>query len=251
MSSEKDSFSRFVAISVAFHVAVLVLLTVKVLFFPSQAPEHKSAVRIDVVALPEKQVEKPKIAKKAPMVETPKPMPMPMPKPMVAKAPKPMPKPKPKPKPKKKTVHLEKKKKETKEEQNSAIARLKALQKLKDNESKPIPKEKKGNSISKGNALTGLEKLHHESYLDDLDQHIRSYWNLPEWLANGNFKAKVLLKINRNGGIQEKLFVLKSGNELFDSQVVSTLEKANPFPAPPSNLVDFFATKGVEIRFPE
>ena len=254
MKVKKDAFYRFLYLSVAFHLSIFTVLTVKILFFPGESPDYTQAVRIDVVALPEKNVEPPK---PEPAEKTPEPVKEPEP-------PKPEPKPEPpKPKPKKivkKPKPLVPKKKAPKkpkpvekveDEQNSALARLKALQKLKDQKKKDQPQEFKGNQISKGNSLTGLAKLHHESYLDDLDSHIRSFWNLPEWLANGNLKARIMLQIGKNGDIQGKTFVMKSGNDLFDQHVVTTLEKANPLPAPPANLVDFYATKGVEIRFPE
>ena len=245
MNKQRDPFLNFIFLSIGFHVFILMVLTVKVLFFPSDMPDYKQAVRIDVVALPEKQTAPPQPVVKKPMPVEKKQVKKPTPK-------KPKPKP-PKPKPKK--VVLKKTKvKKVKEEQDSAIARLRALQKLKEQNKKPeaaLAKEYKGNAVSKGNSLVGLEKLHHESYLDELDGHIRNFWNLPEWLASGNLKASVLLLINRNGAITGKSFIMKSGNDLFDQHVFSTLEKASPLPAPPAKLIDFYATKGVEIRFPE
>ena len=241
MNKKRDSFKDFLFLSAGFHIVIFVVLTVKILIFPTEIPEHKSAVRIDVVALPEKN-------------PTPKPAPQPVKKQPTPVAKKQPPKPKaPKKKPKKKKKIVKKKKpslKKVKEEQSSALARLKALQKI--NKSKNEKENQfKGNNLSKGNSLTGLEKLHHESYQGELETHIRSHWNLPEWLANGNFKATVLIKINRNGGILAKLFVLKSGNELFDHQVKTTLEKANPLPAPPNNLASYYANKGIKVNFPE
>lgn len=256
MTTQKDSFSKFITLSVAFHAAILTMLTVKILFFPSTVQQHQQAVRVDVVALPEKNVEPPKPEPKKTEAVTQKEISKPEPQPQKPKPPKPESKPKvakekPKPIPKKKSPKKKKPDKKVQEEQNSAIARLKAMQKLKEQQEKTKKQEYKGNLLSKGNSLTGLSKLHHDSYLDELDSHIRSFWNLPEWLANGNFKARVLLLINKDGGIQGKSFVMKSGNDLFDQHVFNTLDKASPLPPPPLNLVDFYATKGVEIRFPE
>ena len=250
MIKKEDPYFKYLIISMAFHLAIFLVLTVKILFFPSELQEHKQAVRIDVVALPEKQIEQPKPVtqkKPEPVKKKPEPpKPKPKPKKVVKK------KPPPKPKPKKVALKKKKETKKIKEEQNSAIARLKALQKIKNKEKEQEqPKEFKGNQISKGNSLSGMAKLHHDSYLDELDNHVRSFWNLPEWLANGNLKARVLLQINKNGGINSKSFLSKSGNDLFDQHVMGTLEKASPFPAPPSSLIDFYATKGVELRFPE
>ncbi|MCB0379060.1 MAG: TonB C-terminal domain-containing protein, partial [Bdellovibrionales bacterium] len=144
--------------------------------------------------------------------------------------------------------------KKVKEEQDSALARLRAMQKLKEKKEAEEETQKvefKGNALSQGNSLTGLEKLKHESYLGDLDAHIKNFWNLPEWLASDNLSARVLLLIRKDGVIIKKSFVLKSGNTLFDQHVLGTLDKASPLPAPPDDLVNFFETKGVEVRFPE
>jgi TonB family protein len=208
-----------------------------------------------VVALPEKdQGLKPPAAAPAPAPVSEKEAP-------VTPPPVEKPLPKPKPKPEAKKVFSEKKKplpdkKEVKEEQNSALARLRAMQKLKEMQKAKAATESqnsdfKGNQLSSGNSLSGLEKLHHNNYLDELDGHIRTHWNLPEWLANGNFKASVILRIDKRGSIIDKKFVMRSGNELFDQQVMGTLEKANPLPPPPEDLVQFYSSRGVEIRFPE
>lgn len=248
MNKNKDSFSHYLYISIGFHVCILIALTVRILFFPSEVPVSTQSVRIDVVALPDKVMEE----STAPKVEAPKPV-----KEKQAKVEKPVETVKPKPAPEKpKIISLEKKPSKKKEavedEQNSAIARLKAMQKLKDKQAKePKEEEFKGNEVNKGNSLTGLHKIQERTYVGELERHIRSFWNLPEWLANGNLNARVLLLINKNGGISNKSFILKSGNDLFDEHVLGTLEKASPLPPPPADLVDNFATKGIEIGFPE
>ena len=48
-----------------------------------------------------------------------------------------------------------------------------------------------------------------------------------------------------------KRFLSASGNGNFDEHVMGTINKAAPFPPPPNDLIDFFASKGLEIRFPE
>lgn len=247
----KDTFLYFIYLSIGLHVAILGALTIKMTFFPSEALEYQRSVRVDVVALPEKTKEKPKVAQKKPEpVKEKKPEPKPKPKPVAKK-------PKKKPKPKKKKISLEKKKKEkkkVKDEQQNALDRLKAMQDLKKRKKKkeePKP-EFKGNQISKGFSPDGgLPKLHHQAYLEELDSHIRSFWSLPEWLNNDQLSARVLLMINRSGGIVGKSFILKSGNDLFDQHVFATLDKASPFPAPPTSLVNSYETQGIEIRFPE
>jgi outer membrane biosynthesis protein TonB len=262
MKQNKDPFLNFILLSIGFHGVILLALTVKLVFFPGKAPEYKQAVRVDIVALPEKQVNpvRPAPAKtevKKPQPEKPKPKP---------KKPKPKPKPKPKkpkPKPPKAKAKVKPKatvkkieNKKVQDEQDAALERLKALQKMKEKESEqqtedPIQKiEYKGNQLSKGNSLTGMESLKHNTYIDKLKPHIKAHWSLPEWLANANLEALVLIKINRAGGIINKVFLEKSGNENFDEYVMGTLEKALPLPPPPSGLVDYYQSQGVKVSFP-
>lgn len=245
MINSKDPFSKFILISLGFHGIILVALTVKVMFFPADDVDFKEAVRIDVVALPEKVKDQPKPPKVEPMPmvvakkDPPKPMPM-KPKPMKPKPMKPMP-----------MVIAKKPVKKLKDQQNSALDRLKqqqSINKLKEQAKKPI--EYKGNAISKGDGLEGIEKLKDTSYRADLQRHIKGHWNLPEWLANANLEAKIRVKIGRRGEIIAKVFVEKSGNDVFDQQVLTALDESNPLPPPPSSMLTYYATKGARIAFP-
>ena len=248
MKGERDRFSNFIGLSTVFHLGIFVLFMVKVFVFPSEIPIHQRSLRVDVVALPEKQLgQKQKASGEQKTIVGTKPQ---RTKPEKTDSKKTVEKPK-----KMKSSKLHSKKKESfKSKQSSAVDRLKAIKKM---EKGREPKEEsgkkkyKGNLLNRAQSLGGLEKLHHESYLDQLDYHIRSHWSLPGWLANSRLKARVLLLIDKNGMILNKSFVLKSGNDDFDQYVFRTLEKANPLPSPPDDLVDFYSTRGVELRFPE
>jgi len=273
LPEEKDPYKQYILYSVGAHVALFILFTVKVVFFPSENLDYDKVVRVDMVALPDKVSKPPPIkdpeedVAKEPEEDIPPPAAEEPPKPEPEK-PKPIPEePKPEPKPKKVKEEPKPKKEKPKkpeekpvkppkekpaEEQNSAIARLKAMKNLRDKKAAAQKKfEYKGNEISKGSSLTGIQKLHHNSYLSDLDAHIKRYWNLPQWLANGSDKATVLLKISKSGKIKQMQFLSPSGNELFDEHVSGTLKKAEPLPSPPADLVSFFENKGVEVRFPD
>ncbi len=248
MKKSKDSFFSFILLSLGFHGIILAFLTLKILFFPGEIPEHIDAIRVDVVALPEKQTTPPPPAPEKPEPKKSEPK-KPKPEPKKPKPKKPEPKkPKPKPKPKQPDV------KKVLDEQDSAITRLKALQKLKEkNKEKDDPIQKieyKGNQLSKGNSLTGMQTLKDNNYTDKLQPHIKAYWSLPEWLANANLNALVLIKIDKRGGVISKTFLSKSGNENFDEYVMGTIEKAIPLPPPPQSLVDLYQTRGVKIAFP-
>ena len=239
MKDQRDHFSNFIGLSTVFHLGIFVLFMVRVFVFPSEIPINQRSLRVDVVALPEKQMGRKQKASGKQKTRSQK-----------TKSKKTVEKPK-----NLKNSKLHSKKKESfKNKQSSAIDRLKAIKKMeKERELKEQSgkKEYKGNLLNRTQSLGGLEKLHHESYLDQLDDHIRSHWSLPGWLANSKLKARVLLLIDKNGMILNKSFVLQSGNDDFDQYIFRTLEKANPLPSPPDDLVDFYSTRGVELRFPE
>ena len=237
MNSGQDSFSKFIWISLAFHGVIFLLLVIRVVFFPQEDLAFEPAVRIDMVALPEKQ--SPKTPPKPPQKEKKT-------RKVVIKEKKPK---EPKKKLEKKKASSSKKALEDKKRQKAqetALERLKALQKQKQKK----PPEYKGNALSEGSQLVGLEKLHHESYHGELQSYIKSHWNLPEWLASASLEARVRIKIGKNGEIREKVFMEKSGNEVFDQQVLAALDQSNPLPPPPLKLRSYYATQGVYFQFP-
>ncbi len=243
----QDEFQRNVLLSILFHVILFALLVVRTVFFPSEPIQYERAIRVDLVALPDKvQTQQP-----AP------PRPQSTPAPVVEKKPEPPP-PKPKPPPPEKPkVDLSKKRvDQAKRQQEQALERLQALERVKQQQAQrpeppPQPVEYKGNVLSPGTALTGLNKLQHEAYIDEIDSHVKRHWNLPEWLANGNFRAHVVIKINHRGFVTSIEFRVSSGNSIFDERVVATIQQASPFPEPPQKFVDILEVNGIELRFPD
>ena len=126
----KASDKKYLLLSIGLHAALLVLLTVKVYFFPSERPQFIKAVRVDLVALPDKDPEEgPQGVEKPPAEAGKKPEPpkpkkeetVKLPSEKTAKAAKEK---KPKEPPKKEET---KEDKSVKEKQNEALKRLQAL----------------------------------------------------------------------------------------------------------------------------
>lgn len=240
LKSYDDRFSKNIGYSAIGHVALILMFTVKVFFFPDSSDLQQSAVRVDLVALPDKiqepqappkqEAEPPPPAKKHPVVQKEKPV-------------------------EEKTVVLKPKKDNTKK-QEEALKRLKQMQALEDIE-KDVKKEKavavtyKGNQVSKGSDLRGLSLLQHESYVSDVERHIRRYWVIPQWLANKNLRTKVRVKFDDSGAVTSRDIVQSSGNPSFDQAVLETLEKASPVPKPPEKLQRVLAYEGILVGFPE
>src|SRR5690606_23938914 len=113
------------------------------------------------------------------------------------------------------------------------------------------PEVIKGNVLSVGTSLRGLNKLQFDQYIGSLDVHVKNNWSLPEWMLAQNFRAEVYIRIDRNGQLIERKLRVKSGNSEFDQRVMDALEKSNPFPPPPEKFIDLVGIQGITFAFPE
>ncbi len=226
--------------SLGVHIAVIIIFTVKTVFFPSVDMTYQSAVKVDIIALPDKI----DLDKLPPPVELKEPE---------AKAPPVTPEKKAETK-EPDTISLKKK--------NAKMKALEALEKIKQEEEKEkltsAASQKKegtfkykGNILSPGTELTGLNKLQHEQYIVNLDRHIKQHWTLPEWLAKKDYRAQVRVKIDNRGLIISKQLVKSSGNSSYDDIVMTTIDKASPFPPPPDKFTAIVSINGILIGFPE
>lgn len=249
----KNALSPGVIFSFCVHSTLLSMFLFKAAFFPSEQLAYETAVRVDLVALPDKvqpdlaEPTKPEEAK-APEVPTP-----PTPAPVVEKKPEPLPQ---KTVPDQDAVKLQK---DLKKKQSSALDKLKAMEaldKIKDDVKKDQMKKStnapvKGNILSPGTSLTGLNKVQEQSYLNRLDAHIKANWALPQWLAKKNFRAQVRVQFDESGKVISRQIVKSSGNPTYDEMALDTIDKSIPFPEPPEKFTSIFKVDGVLIGFPE
>ncbi|MFN7904118.1 MAG: energy transducer TonB [Pseudobdellovibrionaceae bacterium] len=247
----ETSTSQGLGTAILFHGLVVLIFTVKFIFFPESALILESAIRVDIVGLPDKISDIPltppapaQTAAAPPKIETPPPAATP------AVAPPKMPD---------KTkmddaINLDK----TKSKQNEALDRLKKLnaidqiKKSLENESRNSAKAAapvKGNVISAGSSLTGINKLQHDQYRGLLNEHVKQNWTAPEWLSNKKLKTQVLAKFDQAGILLEKKILLSSGNAEFDTLAMTALERSVPLPEPPEKFVDVVKYNGVVIEF--
>jgi TonB family protein len=253
-----DGFRRFVGMSVGLHLTLLALLTIKAVFYPAEPIQPERAIRVDMVGLPDKIKNLPPPLKE-PLKEDAKPDPV---KQETAKPEPPKPKkiamPDKPAKPEPDKVNLEK----TKQAQDSALKRLEALKKIesmmKDEAPKAAAKNAfakpavvKGNEVSPGSALTGIARLENDSYLTTLDEHVKKYWDLPNFLANARLSASVVVFVDERGHVLKKQLVRSSGNQIFDQTVLTSIERASPFPPPPRRLANLFMVDGIQLGFPD
>ncbi|WP_374034533.1 TonB family protein [Bdellovibrio bacteriovorus] len=274
-----EQVTRGIGISFALHALIISIFTLKTVFFDPEPIDFSQAVRVDMVGLPDK-VEPKDLA--PPAKENPKPA---LPDKEVAKEPvkeKPPEKasekvaekktpPKPEPvklppaKAKEEGINLEK----VKSQQQNALDKLKAmaaLEKIKEDVAEDRKKAAaaagtgkaatgsapvKGNVLSPGTSLTGIAKLQNDNYISDLDRHIKQNWTIPEWLAKRDYKAQVRVFVDSRGNILGRKIVKSSGNPSYDEEVLATIDRSAPFPAPPEKLIAVFSVDGILIGFPE
>lgn len=251
-------------VSIGLHIALVAFFTVRAVFFAPESINFESAVRVDMVALPDKLTPD--------QLTPPGPQAAPEKKPAEKPIEKPAPKPEPKPAvktpkaPDPEAVNLAKK-----EKQKAALDKLKAMSAMdalkeeveKENKKKAAEAaaaaakaasattKVKGNVLSAGTELTGLSKLQHDNYLASLDQQIKKNWILPQWLAKKQLRAQVRVKIDEKGHVISREIALSSGNSSYDDLALDTIDQSSPFPPPPEKFVSILEVNGLLIGFPE
>lgn len=250
VSETTDIKSALVKSAVA-HVVLILVLTVRAYIFPTEPLRLESAIRVDIVGLPEKAavlplpVEEPKPEAAAPPAPTTKELP-----PVVKEAPK-----------KTEPVVLKPTKpdpKQQKKDQSAALKRLEAMARLDRqarneaaskalNDAKEAQAAVRGNQLSKGNSLSGLTRLDHAKYLDELEARIKGQWRPPKFLATAKLRVRVVVLIDSSGSIIKKSIVQSSGNGVFDESALAAIDGAQPLSPPPESLQGILANQGVEL----
>ncbi len=241
-----ERLSKPLVISSSLHLAVAALIFLRAVFMPSEPIDLRSAIRVDIVGLPQKMEDLPAAAAPAPSppreevkVETKS-------NPVEAK---------PEPKSKAPSVPV-KSAQEIRKSQSDALKKLKqmsATERIK----KELEAERRaagpvaGAEKSEGDALRGIPKLDYDRYSTVLRERVHSNWQVPQWLTEANFKARIKIYIDESGFVIKKEFVLPSGNEAFDATVLEALERSSPFPPPPDNIRNALRTSGAIFNFPE
>ncbi len=216
---ERAEFFWFFALSLVFHVfAILFFIGSKnfIQLFFEKKPQKIApmSIRVDTVALPDFQ---PKEEFEEETVE----------------------KPSFKPKIKKPENKLTQSKKQKLKKKPKAKKIIKKSKSKKQNQTKKTV-ERKGNQKSegadKGQDLSKGQLLEIEMYNNIVRNQIHSYWNLPQHLMDSFLTAQIEIKINNKGELIEKQILISSGNDLFDSKVLKTVESSAPFSPPPASV---------------
>jgi colicin import membrane protein len=249
---ESRIFRKSLQYSLAAHVFIFLFFTIKTFMMPNEKIDYSTAVRVDIVALPDKLSPDTQLApKEEPIKNT-----LPTETKLTTDT-----KPKAESKPEKKAEPDTLSLKKSKSKQQEALDRLKkmsALDKIR-NEVETSKKraqalekisQVKGNVLSAGSSLTGLNKLQHDEYVSLLDQHIKQNWTKPKWIEK-ELRARVRVKIDSDGQILSRELTMTSGDPIYDETVLNTVDSSAPFPRPPEKFVEIVAARGILIGFPD
>ena len=242
--------SKAFVVSLALHLLLVLGFTLQAFVFSNRQPLiFESAVRVDLVALPDKLKPGPQIMPDKVAPDTP-PVPVPPPKTEEVKV---------KDTPPPSVVLKSNQDKLNKIRQQQALKKLKqmdAIERLKakmesEQRLQQAAKIYKGNQISKGSDLKGLTAIEHDNYVSQVKKKIYSNWALPQWLAQKQLKAQVLLQIDEQGNIVGKKVFKSSGNPAYDDAVLDSVAKSSPLPSPPGALVKLLSSEGILVGFPD
>lgn len=242
-----ESLNREIWASVALHLCIVMMITLKAVLVPDQPIEIRRAIRVEVVGLPDKIVEppsKPIAESKAAPPTTTKPTPSKpeVQKPKMTNPTKPA---------KHKTKEDAKTLRRSQEKALSQIEAMRALERVKSDVQEQTRKPIAGNQLADGDSLTGLDRIEYDRYFGQIENAVKTNWRVPQWLADANLSAQILVRIDERGYVIDKRILRSSGNETFDNQMVAAVEESSPLPAPPGRLVGLLATSGIVFRFPE
>ena len=241
-SIHSEKLSRGVTWSLIGHGTIFLVLILKSWVFPSTPFIHTPVLRVDVVGLPDilkkdlNQVSKnkPQSAEIERIVkETVAPDEMVL-------------------NPKKEVKEKEKKKEKPREEKmSSALARIRALEKIREETAEDSGVIIKGNQISKGSSLSGEAKESAESsYYDLVRDRLVDNWALPPWLARQKLSAQVVIHISSEGQVSKLQFTRPSGNTQFDEAIRASIKLSVPFPKPPKEVLTIVQDRGILVGFP-
>ncbi len=224
--------------SILLHVVFIFLLVTNIFFLGHHSVDYIPAIKVDIVALPDKQIPK-KITPLPPAKTT-------VQKASEVKKSTPPLKPpniqalKKKQQPKANKVQA---KKPPKPQENyeqlyqvgqNAIERLKHLKKIEAKQNII-----KGNRLAPGTALQGIDQLDYNNYIGRLHLHIQSHWKLPQWLAISEQLATVVkVYLDADGYVIERQLIESSGDPRFDQIVLSAIDTASPFPPPEDKFIN-------------
>ncbi len=126
---------------------------------------------------------------------------------------------------------------------NSALSGL-AQEGGKDEEAEGSP-----DGVDEGTALIAQKG---NEYMTRVYSAVKGQYSVPEIITERErmfLNATVVITIDARGRIENLTFEKRSGNQVFGSAIEAAIRRAAPFPSPPPELVDKYASEGIGIDF--
>lgn len=95
-------------------------------------------------------------------------------------------------------------------------------------------------------------KAEGERYFGLLQSQVRRHYNVADTIPESerlHLQAVVAVRLGRTGEVLDVSLTKASGNDLFDSAVITAVRKASPFSPPPDHLRDTLQKSGVNLSF--
>ena len=109
----------------------------------------------------------------------------------------------------------------------------------------------RGNQKNQGDSATGeVGQAVMNAYQGHMLNKLRQNWALPNYLQGKGYRATIRIFINSRGQVVRKSFIRTSGNDMFDNNVESAVDQANPFMPPPAEMAGGLSSQGVDVNFP-
>lgn len=255
---QDQKLKRYLKISLIGHVVLFAVGIISQWVFPGKATLFTPTVQIDMVALPNqvKQAEPEPIDTSLPVKENPPPKPE-------AKEEEPdavaLPEKKSNLKDKKEAEKraknaLEKIREQMKKEKEEEERKKQELVNKRKNDLKKFEEKYRaairGNQTNEGTSSTGDLQATANAYAGAIIERLRSNWSLPVFLQSKNLRASVRVYIDGRGNLVRYQFSESSGNDVFDDYVKGAIQRSNPFPPPPEEMVRGLRNSGIEVSFP-
>lgn len=103
--------------------------------------------------------------------------------------------------------------------------------------------------VDEGTAL--IAQLGNE-YMTKVYTAVKAQYAVPEIISQRErmfLSAVVVITLDSRGNIKDLTFEKRSDNQVFDSAIEAAIRRAAPFPPPPSELVDKYASEGIGLEF--
>lgn len=111
-----------------------------------------------------------------------------------------------------------------------------------------------GNKISQGNSVTGgsgeSDNGAFASYVSALPHKIKPFWKLPSYLMGKNLQCRVRIFIAANGELLNAEIYESSGVSDYDEKALEAIKAASPFPVPNGTFKNRLLNGEIALGFP-